>query len=301
MDEEMRAHIEHEIEEEDRERNDSRRGAPRSAIVDFGGLEEIKEDARERVEGAPSRTSRGTSVSRCAFSGGTPASRRPAVLTFRARHRRDDGDLQRGRGRAAAALPTRRRNGSSRCGSGTSRAARTRTSSRSRNFEAWKERCRSFSAMAGLVPAPVTLTDAVHPDHVAVVAVSPGILPASRRRARARPRVRGERGGRRRCEGRRPRRWILEAALPRRSLRHRRSIPIDGAPYTIVGVMPADFDPPRYGWIDTQELWLPFAATESNRAWGPLPARRRAAEAGSLRPRSERGDGGRRRPALRAR
>ncbi len=43
---------------------------------------------------------------------------------------------------------------------------------------------------------------------------------------------------------------------------------IDGRETTIVGVMPATFEPPRYGWIDEQDFWLPFGASEQNRAWG---------------------------------
>jgi predicted permease len=40
-------------------------------------------------------------------------------------------------------------------------------------------------------------------------------------------------------------------------------------PRTIVGVMPASFDPPAFGWMDSdQQYWVPFAATEGNRQWG---------------------------------
>ena len=47
-----------------------------------------------------------------------------------------------------------------------------------------------------------------------------------------------------------------------------RTLPVEGRPHTIIGVMPAGFDPPRLGWLGEQELWLPFGPTDDNRAWG---------------------------------
>ena len=47
-----------------------------------------------------------------------------------------------------------------------------------------------------------------------------------------------------------------------------RPIRLDERPFTVVGVMPAGFDPPKFGWLPDHELWLPFVATASNRSWG---------------------------------
>src|SRR5205085_12034460 len=47
-----------------------------------------------------------------------------------------------------------------------------------------------------------------------------------------------------------------------------RTFLLDGTPRTVVGVMPAGFEPPRFGWIDDQQLWLPFVPSEGNRSWG---------------------------------
>ena len=47
-----------------------------------------------------------------------------------------------------------------------------------------------------------------------------------------------------------------------------RPIVMDGTSYTIVGVMPPTFEPPRYGWMTEHPLWIPFAPTPGNRNWG---------------------------------
>ena len=47
-----------------------------------------------------------------------------------------------------------------------------------------------------------------------------------------------------------------------------RTLPIDGRPHTIIGVMPPTFDPPRFGWLVEQAFWRPFGPTDGNRSWG---------------------------------
>jgi predicted permease len=43
---------------------------------------------------------------------------------------------------------------------------------------------------------------------------------------------------------------------------------IDGNAVMVIGVMPQGFEPPRFGWMAEQPLWIPFAGTEANRTWG---------------------------------
>ena len=135
------------------------------------------------------------------------------------------------------------------------------------NFEAWQARTRSFAEMAALVPAPVTL-GGVNPERVAGAEVSPGYF----RMLGVRPSL-----GRtfieddaRRIEGLTV---ILGDPLWRRRFDADRTIvgktiALDGRPFTVIGVMPPDFEPPRFGWLSRQDLWLPFAATPANRSWG---------------------------------
>jgi len=134
-------------------------------------------------------------------------------------------------------------------------------------FEAWRERGRSFSGVAALVPQPITL-DGTTPERTKAVQVSPGyfamlgVHPAIGRTFEATDEVNGGAAV-----------TMLSDALWRSRYGANqnivgRTISIDGSPVTVVGVMPADFEPPRFGWIAGQPLWLPFAPTRDNRAWG---------------------------------
>ncbi len=135
------------------------------------------------------------------------------------------------------------------------------------NFEAWRERNRSFTGLAALVPSPVTL-GGVDPERMMGAEVSPeyfrllGVRPAIGREFTS---AEGGEGG--------PRAVILSDGLWRRrfgadSSIVGRPIRLDERPFTVVGVMPAGFDPPKFGWLPDHELWLPFVATASNRSWG---------------------------------
>lgn len=135
------------------------------------------------------------------------------------------------------------------------------------NFEAWRDRNRSFTALVALVPSPVTL-GGVDPERVMGAEVSPeyfrllGVRPVIGREFTS---AEGVEGG--------PSVVILSDGLWRRRFAADRSIvgrPIrlDDRPFTVVGVMPAGFDPPKFGWLPDHELWLPFVATANNRSWG---------------------------------
>jgi predicted permease len=47
-----------------------------------------------------------------------------------------------------------------------------------------------------------------------------------------------------------------------------RRLQLSGKSHIVAGVMPASFEPPRFGWLAVQDLWFPFAATPEARAWG---------------------------------
>ena len=135
------------------------------------------------------------------------------------------------------------------------------------NFEAWRERNRSFTTLAALVPAPVTI-GGVDPERAMGAEVSPeyfgllGVRPAIGRGFTA---TEGREGG--------PGAVILSDGLWRRRFGADRSIVgrairLDEKPFVVVGVMPPGFDPPKFGWLPDHELWLPFVATADNRSWG---------------------------------
>lgn len=135
------------------------------------------------------------------------------------------------------------------------------------SFEAWRERSRSFNGMAALVPAPATAVVNGVAERVAGVQVSAGyfrllgIAPAIGREfspAEAASAINVT---------------VLSHDFWRRHFGFDssivgRAIEIDGKTVTVVGIMPATFDPPRFGWIDEQELWLPYGPISAYQPWG---------------------------------
>jgi putative ABC transport system permease protein len=133
------------------------------------------------------------------------------------------------------------------------------------NFEAWRERSDAFSGMAALVPRPVTLSRVGPPERLAGAEVSPtyfrllGVGPALGRDfepgdAESRVVILSH--------GLWTRRFGADPGIVGRSL------VLGGVPHSVVGVMPAGFEPPQFGWLGEQELWFPFVASPENRAWG---------------------------------
>jgi putative ABC transport system permease protein len=135
------------------------------------------------------------------------------------------------------------------------------------NFEAWRDQSRVFDGMAALVPRPVTLAGGTTPERVAGAEVSVGyfrllginpLLGRDFRPEDATPQSTAVILS----HGFWTRKFGADPAVIGRTLH------MSGRPYTVVGVMPADFEPPRFGWLALQELWFPFVVTPENRAWG---------------------------------
>lgn len=135
-------------------------------------------------------------------------------------------------------------------------------------FEVWRDRSRSFESMAGIVPFPATIPGAPNPERVMGAEVSPGyfrmlgLTPALGREF-----TRDEEAG-----------GGANVIVLSDAFWHTRfggdpavlgrTLSLDGRPHTIVGVMPPTFDPPRFFWLNTQAFWRPFGATDGNRSWG---------------------------------
>ena len=136
------------------------------------------------------------------------------------------------------------------------------------NFEAWRERARSFDRMAAAVPLPATIAGEPYPERVTAAEVSPGyfellgVQPALGRTFSTDE----ERAGGANVIVLSDGFWRARFGADRAVLG--RALAIDGRPHTIIGVMPAAFDPPRFAWLADQAFWRPFGPTESNRGWG---------------------------------
>jgi predicted permease len=136
------------------------------------------------------------------------------------------------------------------------------------NFEAWRDRSHVFDGIAALVPRPVALraddgtTERIRGAEVSVgyfhlLGIAP-LLGRDFRPEDANPGAAAV---------------ILSHGFWTTRLGGDpavigRMLTVSGKPYTIVGVMRADFEPPQFGWLGSQELWFPFVATSENRAWG---------------------------------
>jgi putative ABC transport system permease protein len=134
------------------------------------------------------------------------------------------------------------------------------------NFQAWRNRAESYSGTAALMPTSVTLNEAPEAERLIGAEVSPGyfrllgVFPAM-----GRDFVEADSAG--------ALVTILSDAVWKRRFGGDpavvgRVITISGKPCTIVGVMPATFEPPRFGWLGGQALWFPMLTSSERRGWG---------------------------------
>jgi predicted permease len=267
MDDELRHYIECEVTERIRA-GAGPEEARRAVLVDFGGIEQVKEDARDArgvrpLEDLAADIRYGARVLRR-----SPGFAAAAVLTFALGSGAASAIFSVVYGVLLRPLPYRdpahlvvvwERNVARNADHNVVSVA---------NFEAWRDRSRAFAGMAGLVPRPVTIANDAGPDRLMGAEVSPGyfgmlgVAPALGRdfgsddgRADSAPVV------------------ILSHGLWKRRFAADpgvvgRMLPIVGTPHRIVGVMPAGFEPPRVAWLTTQEMWFPFKPTAENRSWG---------------------------------
>ena len=133
-------------------------------------------------------------------------------------------------------------------------------------YEAWRERSRTMETMAALVPDRATLS-IDGPERVPGAAVTASWFDV----VRVRPAL-GR--GFTEAEAREGNVVVLSHALWRDQFSSSRSvlgqqIRMTGTAYTVIGVMPQEFEPPAFGWLGSdQRYWVPFAPSDDNRAWG---------------------------------
>ena len=134
------------------------------------------------------------------------------------------------------------------------------------NFEAWRDRARSFETMAAVTPTSFTLDGGPAPDRVIGAEISTdyfrmlGVAPALGRDFEKGDAAHGLA-------------VILSDGLWKRRFGGDpavvgKPVTIAGRAYLVVGVMPATFDPPRFGWLGEQQAWFPFVSTPQKLSWG---------------------------------
>jgi predicted permease len=267
MAEEMRDHIERETAEL-AGRGLSPEEARRRALVNFGGVERFKEDGRDARGGRPVEDLLVDLRYAARVMRRNPAFTAAAVLTFALGVGAATAIFSVVHGVLLRPLPY----------ADPDRLVavweRNIPRNRDRNvvgvdtYEAWRDRTGAFAGMAALVPRSVTLVGGAAPERVSGAEVSPGyfgllgVAPLHGRDFTVEEAAGAPAAVVILSHGFWQRRLAADPAVVGQTL------PIAGEPHTIVGVMPPAFDPPRFGWLGTQELWFPFAATPQNRAWG---------------------------------
>ena len=266
MDAEMRDHLEREI--ADRvARGADRTEARRLALRDFGGVERFKEEARDvvglRFLDDASRDLRFALRLLRRNMGFTVA----VVLTFALGIGCTSAIFTLVNGILIRALPYPQASALVALWERNVPRAVDRNVVSVATFERWRDVARSFTDVAAMVPAPRTLQGAPA-ERLSAAQVSAayfrllGGRPALGRVFTTTDELNGGANV-----------AILSDAFWRRrfgadSSIVGRPIVLDGAAYTVVGVMPGDFEAPRFGWMTEDPLWIPFAATADNRKWG---------------------------------
>ena len=134
------------------------------------------------------------------------------------------------------------------------------------NFEAWRDRAASFESMAAVTPTSFTLAGGPAPERVIGAEISTeyfrmlDVAPALGRDFEKADAAQGLTVIL--SDGLWKRRFGSDPAVVGKTLT------ISGRPYLVVGVMPAAFDPPRFGWLGDQQAWFPFVTTPQKLSWG---------------------------------
>ena len=135
------------------------------------------------------------------------------------------------------------------------------------NFEAWQQRARSFTDLAGLVPDQLDL-ELTRPERIAGAAVSAswfqivGVAPALGR-GFSDAEATGDAAVIVLSHALWHDHFGADPAIVGRTVR------FSGQRRLVLGVMPPDFEPPAFGWLGSdQRYWVPFAPNPANRQWG---------------------------------
>ena len=133
-----------------------------------------------------------------------------------------------------------------------------------RAFTVWRERSRTLDSVSALMPASKVWRGGNAAERVNGGEVSPSLFPLLGRKPALGP---GFSAGRAENE------VIVShdfwtTRLASDSSVIGRAVPLGETPLTVVGVMPRDFEPLRFGWMGEQDFWLSFAVTPQSMEWG---------------------------------
>ena len=131
-------------------------------------------------------------------------------------------------------------------------------------FDAWRTRSRMLEGVAAFMPSSQVWQGSGNPERVFGAEVSPNMFELLGRRPMLGP-------------GFSPGTPTAEVVISHSFWTQRlgadssiisRSIRLSGLSYTVVGVMPNDFVPVKFGWMGDQDFWLPLNITAQQRGWG---------------------------------
>jgi putative ABC transport system permease protein len=237
--------------------------ARRSALVDFGGIESVKERGRD------ARGGRGVEdlVADVRYAGRVlrrnPGYAAVAILTFALGAGAGTAIFSVVYGVLMRPLPYANPQALVALWERDVRRHRDENVVSAENFEAWRDRARSFTGMAALMPSSLTIASGGDPARVSGAEVSPGYFgllgvgPALGHEFTE-------------DEARGGKVIVLSDGLWRERFGADptivgRSIAVGADRMTVAGVMPASFQPPEFGWLGEQRYWLPLVPQP---AWG---------------------------------
>ena len=131
-------------------------------------------------------------------------------------------------------------------------------------FAAWRQRSHTMDSVSALMPTSKVWIGDAGPERVSGAEVSPSLFPL----LGWRPMLghgfsdTPDAGEVILSHGFWLRRLGADSAIVGKPIR------LNGAPVTVVGVMPANFVPLKFGWMGDQEFWLPFILQPQHVQWG---------------------------------
>lgn len=266
LDAELRDHLEREIDERVAS-GMSRDEATRLARRDFGGVEKYKEESRDVLGLRFLDDAWRDVVYACRLLRRSPGFTIAAALTFALGIGCTSAIFALVNGILLRPLPYPRPNELVALWERNLPRAVDRNVVSPQLFDEWRSQTHAFTDVAAMVPAPLTLAGnpaerisgaQVSPSYFRLLGVHPsigrGFTNADEANGGAPVAILSDALWRSR--------FAADPAVIGKTLQ------MDGSSYTVVGVMPRDFDPPQFGWMTEFPLWIPFAPTPANRQWG---------------------------------